>query len=76
VPFRLAGPAILTGVIDCANACASAYICPLGLLGTPEACYYGAAGVVLGQFRRSSRGTASETCRIWVPAAGSALASL
>jgi hypothetical protein len=30
--------------------------------------------VVLGLFRRSSRGTASEICRLWVPAAGVAVA--
>ena len=36
--------------------------------------YDGAAGVVSGSFRRSSRGTASEICRLWVPAAGMAVA--
>jgi hypothetical protein len=48
-----------------------------------EACCCGAAGVVSGSFGRSSRGTAFEICRLWVPAAvvvvavggGSALAN-
>jgi hypothetical protein len=37
---------------------------------TPEACRCGgAAGMVSGLFGRSSYGTASEICRLWVPAA-------
>src|SRR6266516_7609706 len=34
--FRLAGPATVAGIIACANACACAFICPPGLLGTPR----------------------------------------
>jgi hypothetical protein len=38
---------------------------------TPEASYCGgAAGVVSGPFGRSSQGTASEICRLRLPAAG------
>src|SRR5947209_16028932 len=74
-PSRLPGPAALAGVIACASIYACAYIWPLGLLGTTRAsCCGGAAGVVLGPFGRSSRGIASEICRLWVPAAGMAVA--
>jgi hypothetical protein len=70
MPFGLPGPATLADVVGC--AC----IYLLGLLGTPKAsCCGGAAEVVSGLFGRSSRGTASETCRLWVPAAGLAVAA-
>ena len=70
-PSRLPGP----GVIACASIYACGYICPLGLLGTPwVSCYGGAAGVVSGPFGRSSRGIASQICRLGVPTAGMAVA--
>src|SRR2546423_12648222 len=77
-PFGLPGPATLQGVIGCASACVCVCICPLGLLGTPpEACCCGGgAGGVSGLFGRSSRGIASEICRLWVPAAGGQLVPL
>jgi hypothetical protein len=66
------GSAALAGVIGCASACACACLCPRAL---PEACCCGgAAGVVSGLLGRLSRGIASEICRLWVPAAGVAVA--
>src|SRR5271168_72681 len=62
------------GVIGCASACACACACiwPPGPPGQPsEAC---CCGRFSGLFGRSSRGTASEICRLWVPAAGMAVA--
>jgi hypothetical protein len=75
-PFGLPGPATLAGVIGCGSACACTCICPPGPPAhLPEACCCGgAAGVVSGLFRRSSRGTASEVCRLWIPAAWLAMA--
>jgi len=74
-PSRLLGPAALAGVIACPSIYTCAYNWPLGLLGTPWAsCCGGAAGVVSGPFGHSSRVIASEICRLWVPAAGMAVA--
>jgi hypothetical protein len=65
--FVLASPATFVGVIACALACA------LGLMGTLRspvvAPVVALRMFVSGPFGRSSLGTASEICRLWVPAA-------